>query len=44
MALVLGALLAEGESTIKKVEMALRGYNNLQEKLQKLGVEIKIED
>ncbi|WP_373056786.1 UDP-N-acetylglucosamine 1-carboxyvinyltransferase [Zunongwangia sp. H14] len=43
MALVLGALLAEGESTIKKVEMALRGYNNLQEKLQKLGVEINIE-
>lgn len=41
MALVIAALLAEGESTIENVEMALRGYNKLEEKLNKLGVTIK---
>ncbi len=40
MALVMAALLAEGESTIENVEMALRGYNKLEEKLSKLGVVI----
>lgn len=41
MALVIAALLAEGESTIENVEMALRGYNKLEEKLNRLGVTIK---
>lgn len=40
MALVIAALLAEGDSTIKNVEMALRGYNKLETKLAKLGVNI----
>lgn len=40
MALVIAALLADGESTIKNVEMALRGYNKLEQKLGKLGVNI----
>lgn len=38
MAVLLGGLLAEGTSLVHNVEMALRGYNNLQEKLQGLGV------
>ena len=42
MALVLAALLSEGESYIENVEMALRGYNNLDKKLTKLGVSIEI--
>lgn len=42
MALILAALLAEGKSEIKNVEMALRGYNNLIEKLSKLGIEIML--
>lgn len=41
MALVIAALLAEGESTIDNVEMALRGYNKLESKLAKLGIQIK---
>jgi UDP-N-acetylglucosamine 1-carboxyvinyltransferase len=40
MALILAALLAEGKSEVKNAEMALRGYNNLTEKLSKIGVEI----
>ena len=42
MALVLAALLSEGESYIENVEMALRSYNNLDKKLTKLGVSIEI--
>lgn len=42
MALILGALLAEGESVILNAEMALRGYNNLTEKLKALGVNIDL--
>lgn len=42
MALILAALLAKGQSEVKNAEMALRGYNNLTEKLKKLGVEITI--
>ena len=38
MAVLLGSLLAEGTSLVHNVEMALRGYNNLQEKLHGLGV------
>ncbi|WP_026463364.1 UDP-N-acetylglucosamine 1-carboxyvinyltransferase [Adhaeribacter aquaticus] len=44
MALVMAALLAEGESEIYNVEMALRGYNNLQQKLKGLGISIEIEE
>ena len=43
MALVLASMLSEnGESTVNKVEMALRGYNRLEEKLKNLGVKITI--
>lgn len=42
MAVVMAALLSEGESTIQNVEMALRGYNRLEEKLKQLGVEISV--
>ncbi len=42
MAVLLAALLAEGESTITNVEMALRGYNNLEAKLESLGLAISI--
>lgn len=44
MALVMAALLAEGTSEILNVEMALRGYNKLEEKLKKLGIHIKIKE
>src|SRR5690606_21928289 len=40
MALVIAALLAEGESVVENVEMALRGYNKLEHKLNQLGVKI----
>lgn len=42
MALILAALLAEGKSEIRNVEMALRGYNNLLEKLKTLSVNFSI--
>ena len=42
MALVMAALCAEGESIVNDVEMALRGYNNLEGKLSQLGIEIEI--
>lgn len=42
MALVMGALLADGTSEIYNVEMALRGYNKLEEKLEKLGITIDV--
>lgn len=38
MVLVLAALLAEGESTVRDAEMALRGYNKLVEKFSGLGI------
>lgn len=43
MALIMAAICAEGESTIEGVELALRGYNNLPHKLDKLGVNCKWE-
>lgn len=43
MAVVIAALLADGESTIHHVEMALRGYNNLAQKLKSLGIDIEVE-
>lgn len=42
MAAVLAALLADGESTITNVEMALRGYNNLERKFSEIGVNMTI--
>jgi UDP-N-acetylglucosamine 1-carboxyvinyltransferase len=42
MALVMAALLAEGDSEVFNVEMALRGYNNLEQKLKGLGINIEI--
>ncbi|MBD8490476.1 UDP-N-acetylglucosamine 1-carboxyvinyltransferase [Echinicola sp. CAU 1574] len=44
MAVVIAALLAEGTSEIYNVEMALRGYNKLKDKLEHLGVKILIEE
>jgi len=43
MALILAALLAEGKSEVINAEMALRGYNNLVDKLNGLGIEILLE-
>jgi len=41
MAMVIAALCAHGESTISNVYQIERGYENLVEKLQKLGARIK---
>ncbi len=43
MALVLAAAVASGKSTIHKAELIERGYENVVEKLTKLGVNIKRE-
>jgi UDP-N-acetylglucosamine 1-carboxyvinyltransferase len=43
MALVMAALLAEGETVVENVEMALRGYNKLEHKLNQLGVKIDVD-
>jgi UDP-N-acetylglucosamine 1-carboxyvinyltransferase len=40
-ALVLSALIAEGETTISRIYHLDRGYQNLEEKLQALGANIK---
>lgn len=42
MAVLIAALLARGESTVRNIEMALRGYNKLAEKLEALGVNIDL--
>lgn len=42
MTLLLAALCADGVSTITEFQMALRGYNNLQRKLQGLGISLEI--
>ena len=39
-ALVLAALNAQGTTTVNKIEHILRGYENLEKKLQSLGAEI----
>src|SRR5690606_5056056 len=44
MAAVIAALCAEGESKILNVQMALRGYNDLQGKLTRLGSRITVLD
>jgi UDP-N-acetylglucosamine 1-carboxyvinyltransferase len=40
MAVMMAALLVDGESQINDAHMALRGYNNLLKKFRSLGVEI----
>jgi UDP-N-acetylglucosamine 1-carboxyvinyltransferase len=42
MALVMAALCADGDSVVRDVQMALRGYNDLAGKLESLGVEISV--
>lgn len=42
-ALVLAGLTANGKTTVDNIEYILRGYENLENKLQKLGAKIKIE-
>lgn len=43
MALVLAGILADGESHIDKVNMALRGYDQMSEKLSSMGIRTSIE-
>ena len=40
MAAVIAGLLAKGTTTIHNVEMALRGYNNMEQKLTELGASV----
>ena len=42
-ALVLAGLSAEGKTRVENIEYILRGYENLEDKLQELGANIKIE-
>ncbi|ANB34407.1 UDP-N-acetylglucosamine 1-carboxyvinyltransferase [Rhodovulum sulfidophilum] len=44
MAQIMAALCAEGPSTVDAVEMALRGYNRLPEKLRSLGAQAEWTD
>ena len=41
-ALVLGGLIAEGETRIKNASQLFRGYERMPQKLQKLGAEIEV--
>ena len=41
-ALVLAGIVAKGETTIENIEYILRGYENLNKKLEDLGVNIKM--
>lgn len=43
-ALVVAALNAKGKTKIENIEYILRGYENLDKKLNKLGADIKIEE
>ena len=43
-ALILAALSAEGETTIKEIKHVLRGYENIINKLTKVGGKISLED
>lgn len=40
MAMVIAACCANGRSTIGNIEMVLRGYQNLEEKLRALGIQV----
>ncbi len=42
--LILAALAAEGETVVENVEYVLRGYENIVEKLTKVGAKIKLEE
>jgi UDP-N-acetylglucosamine 1-carboxyvinyltransferase len=44
MAVLLAGLLARGITTVTNVEMALRGYNKLAEKLSKLAIQYRLLD
>lgn len=44
IALVVAALAAQGTSTINKVEIINRGYENITSRLQKIGADIKLDD
>ena len=39
--IILGAISAEGSSSISRIYHGLRGYDNLQNKLKKIGIKIK---
>ena len=41
--MVLAGLVAKGTTMVDNIEYILRGYENLDEKLTKLGANIKIE-
>jgi UDP-N-acetylglucosamine 1-carboxyvinyltransferase len=41
MSLVLAALAAEGQSTIRNIEQIDRGYERVEEKLRALGAQIE---
>lgn len=43
-ALVLAGLATKGTTRVDKIEYILRGYENLEGKLKKLGANIKLED
>ena len=43
-ALVIAALQAKGITEISNIEYILRGYEDLDEKLRKLGAKIKVEE
>ena len=40
--IILGAIAAKGSSTISRIYHGLRGYSNLQLKLKKLGIKVKM--
>ena len=40
--IILGAIVAKGSSTISRIYHGLRGYSNLQSKLRKLGIKVKM--
>ena len=42
--IILGAISAEGSSTISRIYHGLRGYENLSSKLKKLGIKIKLKN
>lgn len=42
--LVLAGLIAEGKTTINQADHILRGYENINTKLSKVGAKIKIEE
>ena len=39
--IILGAISAEGSSSISRIYHGLRGYDNLQNKLKKIGINIR---